>query len=153
MRGAPRLLVATVVTLLAVASGCGDGSGACVPGQRACACSALGACADGLDCHQNVCVRPLELTVRVLSPDARACEFVVVDGSTQLTSVRFDNSVQGAFIRRGRRTAVTVIARDDHPIGSGVALAYLPGEAPLALQQSTCFDRQGESLGSSLIEL
>lgn len=129
------------------------GGDQCVPGQRDCACTALGACREGLDCHQNVCVRPQELTVQILSPEARACEFVVVDGSTQLTSVRFSDSVRGASIRRGRRTAVTVIADDDHSIGTGVTLGYLDGDTPLTLEQANCFDRQGEALGGTLITL
>ena len=74
------------ILLLVCLSGCGGGD-QCLPGQRDCACTALGACRDGLDCHQNMCVRPREVTVQVLSSDARACEFVVVDGATQLTSV------------------------------------------------------------------
>jgi len=100
-----------------------------------------------------MCVRPQELTVQILSQDARACEFVVVDGATQLTSVRFEDSVRGASVRRGRRTAVTVISGEDHPIGTGVSLGYLDGDEPLTLEQTNCFDRQGESLGGALITL
>ena len=120
-----RTAAAALLLIGGLLFGCGDGRGDCLPGQRDCACSALGACSDGLDCHQNMCVRPQELTVQVLSQDARACEFVVVDGATELTSVRFDDSVRGASVRRGRRTAVTVISGEDSPIGTGVTLGYL----------------------------
>lgn len=140
------------ILLVICLSGCGGGD-QCVPGQRDCACTALGACREGLDCHQNMCVRPQELAVQVLSQDARACEFVVVDGATQLTSVRFDDSVRGASVRRGRRTAVTVISSEDRPIGTGVSLGYLEGDEPLTLEQTNCFDRQGESLGGALVTL
>lgn len=142
----------TFILLVICLSACRGGD-QCLPGQRDCTCSALGACNDGLDCHQNVCVRPQELTVQILSSEARACEFVVVDGATQLTSVRFDDSVRGASVRRGRRTAVTVISSEDRPIGSGVSLGYLEGDEPLTLEQTSCFDRQGESLGGGLVTL
>ncbi len=78
---------------------------------------------------------------------------MVVDGATELTSVRFDDSVRGASVRRGRRTAVTVISGEDSPIGTGVTLGYLEGDEPLTLEQTNCFDRQGESLGGALVTL
>lgn len=153
MRRSCVALLCVALSAATVLAGCGDGRGDCMAGQRDCACTSLGTCSDGLDCHQNMCVRPRERTVQILSSDARACEFVVVDGSTRLTSVRFDESVRGASVRRGSRTAVTVVSVGDYPIGTGVTLGYQDGDEPLAVEQSTCFDRQGESLGGALVRL
>lgn len=145
-----------VVLLMLLVQGCGSGSGDCFAGQRDCACDPLGQCSPGLDCHQNTCVRPQERSVRVLSADARACEFVVRDADAHLTSVQFDDALQGTSVRRGDRTAVTFITRQDRPAQTGPTLRTVGAAAAgsdITLEDARCFDREGEDVGSASVAL
>lgn len=94
--------------------------------------------------------------MRVLASDARACEFVVRDADARLTSVQFDDALQGASVRRGDRTAVTFITREDSPMQIGPTLRTLTtttAGTDISLEDARCFDREGRDVGNASVSL
>ena len=142
------------VALLLIAPGCGsDAPRNCATHVAGCPCDATGGCANGYDCVSQQCVEPMEIALRINAQDARACELVVVDGESRVTGVTFEDSAQGTHIRRGRRTAITFISREDRALGAAAILrTYGEGERhDVTVEQSRCFDRQGEEIAGSSV--
>lgn len=85
----------------------------------------------------------------------RSCELLVSNTSTAtLDAVVFQDSVVGAFKKRGDRTAIAFVAKEDVPIDSGAVVVILDkgGVSGLKLDKvkSRCFDGKGAEMPNAL---
>jgi len=137
-------------------TGCGNRGGSdCLTREVGCLCSPTSECAEGLDCVSNSCVQPVESALEVNASDARACELVVRDGQSRVTGVSFADSAQGTEIRRGARTAITFVAREDRALAAPASLRTV-GETrqlDVTVEQSRCFDRGGNEIAGSSVSI
>ena len=152
----PRLSLVLVFCGGLVGMGCGNGGGSdCLTREAGCPCSPTSECGAGLDCVSNLCVQPLESALEVNASDARACELVVRDGESRVTGVSFAEAAQGTEIRRGARTAITFVAREDRALAAPGSLRTVGAtrRTDVTVEQSRCFDRGGNEIAGSSVSI
>lgn len=92
------------------------------------------------------------LTVRVGSDDARACEVMLNDPEDQLGEPIFGAGVEGRVVRRGDRVALAFAGRSDAPLGD--AVGFTPtAQGAITLESVQCFDRDGRAMGAPDVAL
>jgi hypothetical protein len=154
-----RVALHSLFSLFIVASSCGpSSSGECVQGERGCACQIGSVCESPAVCVDNLCSAADDHRLIVSGGEnLRACELVLRDGATRIVSVEFDPEVQGQFSRRGKKTAIAFISAADRQIdGRAVHVRAVDdpdGVDALRIDQSECFDRNGNSVAGAAVTL
>ncbi|MCA9543073.1 MAG: hypothetical protein KC613_01750 [Myxococcales bacterium] len=142
---------------------CTDGTcisdGACTPGTLGCACAAGDQCGAGLACDAGTCVEaPLPTEgLRVQGGMAFGCEALFREGATPAAAVGFAGDVQGAFMRRDGKLALSAVSTGGLPLLTLGGIALQGGAtataADLELLQSRCFDGNGRALDGVTVVL
>jgi len=90
------------------------------------------------------------LGLTVLPTAARACELVLDDPDGVIADVRFDDSVQGRFVRRAPRIAVSFLRAADAPIDAGAVTLQAAGDdANVSVRVAHCYGSDGARLGDA----
>lgn len=151
-------LAAAVVVVLGALSGCGPDADPtnCSPGERACACTPLGACNGELVCHSQQCVEAHEARVYVDVAGARACEVLVQEDRGTIADVAFASGVRGTHARRGTKASIVFMSEADSDLtGSGVAVRWVGNVSrpDFTVVESECFDRLGVTIVGATVSI
>lgn len=99
--------------------------------------------APGSDTTTPVATTGLQIT----SPDARACEVLLLDPTEVLTEAAFAAGVDGRFVKEGQRTAIAVITTGDTAFPTDAITLRATGDlAAVTVKTGACFDRLGAEI-------
>jgi hypothetical protein len=121
----------------------------CNPGERDCRCGVGPTCAAPLTCVAGTCRAEARLAFSIADPAARACQGRIEIGAGQVPRVEFESGLRGQTTRRGQSVGFAFITESDVPARAARMDLVFDGAArpgDVALTDSKCFDRLGQSL-------
>ena len=140
---------------LAACGGDDSSSDTCKPGAAGCECLKDNVCDDNLTCTDGKCAGTFDVGVAVSDPAARACDVLLSETTAQVSSVGFDESVKGSYVRQAPKVAVSFVSAKDAPIsGSGISLKLVgSGTDGIEVVSTKCADAQGKALDDVTVAL
>jgi len=134
----------------------------CKAGKAGCLCSKDSTCDAGSTCTLGVC-RSAGATLKLQATGARACDVVLELAELAGAKAEFDAAVLGETYQRGKRFALSFMARADTDLSGDIAVIERQptwwGDSATAfsavpiLDKSTCYDRLGAVLADSSVTL
>lgn len=126
----------------------------CPDGSADCPCKAGDMCNTGLVCDTGKCVGMTASGLKVSSPDARACELLIEEGTTKVLNATGKDGTKVAFKRRAPNVAVSFMSTTDAEIATGsVSLSSNGDPSGFVIKSAECFGADGAKLESVEVTL
>ncbi|MEO6953462.1 MAG: hypothetical protein ABI321_16795 [Polyangia bacterium] len=91
--------------------------------------------------------------VSVGSPQVRACEILLEDGSQPVESVTFGPQVKGTMQRWAPKTSVAFVAVADAPIVGPVLTVESTSKPSFTVSTISCYDHEGKPVAAPDVHL
>ncbi len=93
--------------------------------------------------------------IGVSDKNARSCEVLILENGAEVTGIKQDATLKGAYVRQQPNTAVTFTALADESIGEGAIGIVTVGDesGTVEVTKATCFDSKGAVLKGATVEL